>query len=240
MACHGRTVRGFHRLRTCGLKLATPGDVGDVAVPQGYGFATFTVSSTGTATGTLRLADGVSVPLSTPLRNNGALVIYAPLYTNTGSLLGTLDLAGGLVSTAGLDWYKSQQPVTSTTRSYKDGFGPVVLLAAGALYTTPVSPGILMNLIATADDVPNAGLAFAEGGAPDPANRLDVELRYSSLASRDPQTPLSNPGLVTITAAASTGLFNGSFTLSDLDTHRHTQRAAQAADRLRRRHRPRC
>jgi hypothetical protein len=209
---------GFTGYHTCGLKLTTPGDIGDVAVPQGHGFATFTVSSTGTATGTLRLADGVNVPLSTPLRNTGALVIYAPLYTSTGSLLGTLDLAGGLVSTTGLDWFKSQQPATSTTRSYKDGFGPVTLLATGALYTIPTSPGLLMNLTATADDVPNARLTFAEGGAPDPANRLDVELRYSAPAVRDPQTPLSNPGLVTITAAASTGLFSGSFTLSDLDT----------------------
>ena len=209
---------GFTGYHTCGLKLATPGDVGDVAVPQGYGFATFTVSSTGTATGTLRLADGVNVPLSTPLRNNGALVIYAPLYTNTGSLLGTLDLAGGLVSTAGLDWFKSQQPVTSTTRSYKDGFGPLALQATGALYTTPVSPGILMNLVATSDDVPNVELTFAEGGTPDPMNRLDVELRYSTPSLRDPQTPLSNPGLVTIATTASTGLFSGNFTLNDPDT----------------------
>lgn len=209
---------GFTGYHTCALKLTTPGDIGDVAVPQGHGFATFTVSSTGTATGTLRLSDGVNVPLSTPLRNNGALVIYAPLYTNTGSVLGTLDLAGGLVSTAGLDWFKSQQPVTSTTRSYKDGFGPVTLLVTGALYATPVSPDILMDLVATADDVPNVELTFAQGGAPDPANRLDVDLRFSAPAVRDPQTPLSNPGLVTIATTASTGLFSGSFTLNDLDT----------------------
>lgn len=209
---------GFTGYHTCALKLTTPADIGDVAVPQGHGFATFTVGSTGTATGTLRLSDGVNVPLSTPLRNNGALVIYAPLYTNTGSLLGTLDLAGGLVSTAGLGWFKSQQPITSTTRSYKDGFGPLALLVTGALYTTPVSPGILMNLVAAADDVPNVELTFAEGGAPDPANRLDVDLRFSAPAVRDPQTPASNPGSVTIATTASTGLFSGSFTLSDLDT----------------------
>lgn len=209
---------GFTGYHTCALKLTTPVDIGDVTVPQGHGFATFTVGSTGTATGTLRLADGVNVTLSTPLRYNGALVIYAPLYSNTGSLLGTLDLAGGLVGTAGLDWFKSQQPATSTTRSYKDGFGPVDLLVTGALYSTPLSPDIIMSLTATADDVPNVALTFAEGGAPDPANRLDVDLRYSAPALRDPQTPSPNPGLVTITTTASTGLFSGSFTLSDLDT----------------------
>ena len=209
---------GFTGYHTCALKLATLADIGDVSVPQGYGFATFTVSSTGTAVGTLRLADGVNVPLSTPLRHNGALVIYAPLYTNTGSLLGTLDLAGGLVGSAGLDWFKSQQATTSTTRSYKDGFGPVDLLATGALYTAPLSPVIVMNLASTADNVPNVELTFAEGGAPDPGNRLNVDLRYSAPAVRDPQTPMANPGLVSIALTAGTGLFSGSFTLNDLDS----------------------
>jgi len=207
---------GYTGYHTCALKLVTPGDVGDTSVPQAYGYATFTVGATGTASGTIRLADGVNATLSTPLRYDGGLVVFAPLYGNTGSLLGTLNLVGGLVSTAGLDWSKAQQPLSSTTRSYKDGFGPVSLLVTGALYTTP--PAILMGLSATADDVPNAALTFTEGGAPDPANRLNVELRYSAPNVRDPQTPTPNPGRVSITTATGNGLFSGSFTLSDMDT----------------------
>jgi hypothetical protein len=74
-----------------------------------------------------------------------------------------------------------------------------------------------MGLTPSADDVPNSALDFSEGGAPSPATRLNVQLRYSATAVRDPQTPVSNPGKVTITITPSSGLLSGAFSLNDTD-----------------------
>jgi hypothetical protein len=209
---------GYPGYYTSALQLANNGDVGQEAIPQGAGYAFFTIGSTGTASGTVRLADGTQFALSTPLRSNGALVIYAPLYGTRGSLLGTLTVTPGapaLVSTGGLDWFK--QPITPKTRSYDAGFAATPLSATGARYTAPSGTGIAMGLTPSADNVPNAALEFSQGGAPSPATRLDVQLRYSAIAMRDPQTPASNPGKVTITVTPSSGLLSGSFSLTDTD-----------------------
>jgi len=202
---------------TAALRLGTPSEVGIESIPQGCGYTFFTISNTGTATGTVRLADGTQFALSASLRSNGSLVLYTPLYRNTGSLLGTLAITPGspaLVSTSGLDWFKDTQ--VTFTRSYADTFGPVALSATGARYTSPAD--IVMNLATTADDVPNSSLEFSEGGAPSPATRLNVKLRYSKTAIRDLQTPSSNPGNVRISITPSTGLLSGAFSLTDTDT----------------------
>lgn len=204
---------GYH---TASIQLASPGDVRQEHIPQGAGYTYFTVGSTGVASGLVRLADGTQFLISSPLRTNGDLVVYAPLYSNTGSLLGSLKVTPGspaLVSSSGLSWYKDNQP--STVRTYRSTFGPVSLTATGARYTSPSA--IVMGLSPSADDVPNASLVFSEGGAPDPSTRLNVLLRYSAPAVRDPQTPSSNPGFVTINATPSNGLLSGSFKLTDTD-----------------------
>jgi hypothetical protein len=194
------------------------GDVGVAGIPQGHGYAYFNVGATGAATGVIRLGDGTQIPMSATLRSNGGLVLFTPLYSGTGSILGTLNLAMGspvLVQTAGLDWVKLSQSVF--TRSYREGFGPLPLKAAGARYTAPTGSTILMNLVPSADNVANAALEFAHGGAPDPASRLNVQVRYSAPALLDPQTPLSNPGKVTLAVNPTTGLITGGFVLSDHD-----------------------
>lgn len=203
---------------TSAWRLANAGDAGVQSIPQGSGYAFFTVNASGTASGTIRLSDGTQIPVSAALRNNGGLVLFSPLYGTTGSLLGTLNLAAGapvLVQTSGLNWMK--QPQSVATRSYKAGFGPVSLAVSGARYTAPPSGGIVMQLSSTADNVPNAALEFAEGGVPDPAARLNVQLRYTAPAVRDPQTPAVNPGKVSVILNASTGVITGSFVLVDND-----------------------
>lgn len=209
---------GYPGYHTAVLQLANAGDVGQEAIPQGAGYTTFTIGSTGTATGSLRLADGTAVTLSTPLRSNGDIVVFAPLYATKGSVLGTINVTTGspaLVSGT-LEWFK--QTLTTKTRSYDAGFPAIALNVTGARYTAPLSPQIVMGLTPTADDVPNAALEFSQGAAPDPATRLNVQLRYSAVATRDPQTPASNPGKVTIVVTPSTGLLSGTFSLTDLDT----------------------
>ncbi|MBL9142595.1 MAG: immunoglobulin domain-containing protein [Verrucomicrobiaceae bacterium] len=204
---------GYH---TASIQLATPGDVGKEEIPQGAGYTYFTIGSTGLASGLIRLADGTQFLLSSPLRSNGDLVVYAPLYGNTGSLLGSLKVTPGnpaLVTTSSLTWFKDNQP--STVRTYRNTFGPISLAVSGARYTAPSA--IVMGLSPSADDVPNAALTFSEGGVPDPVTRLNIRLRYSATAVRDAQTPASNPGFVTINVTPSNGLLSGGFKLMDTD-----------------------
>lgn len=205
---------GYH---TASIQLASSSDAGQEHIPQGAGYTYFTIGSTGVASGLVRLADGTQFLLSSPLRTNGDLVVYAPLYGNTGSLLGSLKVTPGspaLVGSSGLSWFKDNQPSTML-RTYRSTFGPLSLSVTGARYTSPSA--IVMGLSPSADDVPNASLVFSEGGVPDPSTRLNVLLRYSATAVRDPQTPSSNPGFVTINVTPSNGLLSGSFKLTDTD-----------------------
>ena len=204
---------GYH---TASIQLATPGDVGKEEIPQGSGYTYFTIGSTGVASGLIRLADGTQFLLSSPLRSNGDLVVYAPLYGNTGSLLGSLKVTPGnpaRVTTSSLTWFKDNQP--STVRTYRNTFGPISLAVSGARYSAPSA--IVMGLNPSADDVPNAALTFSEGGVPDPSTRLNIRLRYSATAVRDPQTPASNPGFVTVAVTPSNGRLSGRFRLTDTD-----------------------
>jgi hypothetical protein len=206
---------------TLALKLPA-GDLGDVSLPQGHGYASFRISSLGTASGYAYLADRTGVPLSGSLRSDGSFVVYQSLYAATGSMLGALVVTPGspaLVSGQNLSWSKAVQP--GSTRSYAAGWpthGPILLEATGSRYTT--GSAIIVGATASADNVPNTSLLFTEGQAPSPTTRLNTTLRFSSPAVRDPQTPLagSNPGRVSIFINASTGAMSGSFNLTDTDT----------------------
>ena len=207
---------GFHNFAL----LLPQADQNMEAIPQGYGYGYFTIASNGSASGAIRLADGTTATLATSLRLNGDLVIYSVLYSGTGSLLGTVKVTPGspnLVSSDGLNWYKAPQAAT-TVRTYRAGFGPLALTVTGGKYTAPTSGHIVMDLNPTADNVSNAQLEFSQGDAPDPATRLNVNFRLTPPAVRDPQTPLSNPGLVTVGITYTNGAFSGSFTLKDTDT----------------------
>ena len=212
---------GYPGTYTTALALATPGDVLQEAIPQGYGYSRFTISGTGNASGTIRLADGTQFTFSTPLRNTDTVALFATFYSVPGSLMGLLNVTAGspaLVSSNALSWFKEKQ---KSGRNYFDGFGPLSLAAFGAAYTAPTKlppSNIALGLSASDDNVPNVALSFAEGGAPDPTTRLNIKFRLSAPTVRDPQTPASNPGKVTIGLNSSTGLFSGAFSLSDTNT----------------------
>ncbi len=217
---------GYH---TFALPLRDMGDVGIASIPQGFSSGSCTVATTGKTSGSIRLADGNTFTFSTALLGAGEIVLYQPLYSNQGSLLGTLHLGAapdGLISTTGLTWLKKAQSGAATAlvvRTYGSGFGGVAgvnLSAFGGRYLAPVvaNGDIVMGLAASLDNVPNAKLVFADGDVPDPATRLPYSIRLSSPATRDPQTPVANPGFIALSITASTGLFSGSFKLTDSDT----------------------
>lgn len=210
---------------TLALPLAS-GDVNQSLIPQGYSVGAFKVTSKGSASGIIRLADGSSaLTFSSTVTEGGDLPVFNLLYSKTGSLLGQLKInheENGNLSQSGLSWFKHPQGVT---RSYQPGFGPLVLQTIGRLYVIPAATKIALDLMPGEG---NASLTFRYGGAPNPEQRLDwsaFEIQPGHPAKILP--PVSNPGLVKLTlapgsgtlfTAGKTGSFSGSFALKDSDT----------------------
>lgn len=195
---------------------------GNVALPQGHGYGSLSLSSTGLGTGYLYLADHTGVPVSTQLRADGSLTVYSALYSGTGSLLGECQInpTTQRLDTNSLSWSKAAQAASNPTRSYKQGWTtPLALTATGAKYTAPASGQIILSLPTTVAGQPNLSVSFTEGGAPSPATRLNTAFRITAPAAVDPSLslPANNPGKVTLSLQAATGLFSGSFALVDVD-----------------------
>jgi hypothetical protein len=204
-------------------------------LPQGYSVGAFRVSTTGAVSGVLWLADGSSaITLSGPLRQGGRLPLFQLLYSNTGSLLGALQIdssASFSLASTSLSWFKRPQATSSTTRSYKSGIEVTVLETFGRRYVIPAATSRAMGLSAGAG---NARLIFREGGAPSPETRLDLsafEIQSGSPARLPVISP--NPGAVKITVTPGsgtsfspgvTGVFRGNFLLVDQDTSGATPR----------------
>jgi hypothetical protein len=213
---------------TMALRLSDT-DRAEAANPQGHSVAALKVAPTGTVSGVLWLADGsAAVPLSGPLRQGGRLPVFTMLYGNTGSVLGTLQIDSAdsfSLGRSALSWFKRPQAATSTTRSYKGGFGPLMLEALGRRYIIPASNSRALGL---PSGLGNARLIFREGGAPSPETRLDLaafEVQGGNPARIPAISP--NPGEVKITITPGsgtvftpgvTGVFRGSFRLVDSDT----------------------
>ncbi len=201
---------------------ALPAPDGENDAPQGDGVGGFKISAKGGARGSLRLADGTRLALASPLLEGGRLRIWNSLYSSTGSLAGWLRVRSTethRLEESLLTWLK--KPQTRKTRNYMSGFGPVDLAARGGLYSQPLKN----NTLAGFD---RAELVFAEGGAPDPATRLNVaELIFPPKHPAKAVIPGANAGRVSLTlqtgagkafSASSTGSYTGRFTLLDTDT----------------------
>lgn len=202
--------------------------------PRGHSVGAFKISDKGIVSGVIRLADGSpAVALSGPLGEGGQIPVFAVLYSRLGSLVGTLKIQqvtddatpprmSHQLNESELSWFKHPQ---ARTRSYSEGFGPLILDVVGRTYllhstalALPPGPG-------------NARLIFREGGVPDPEARLDwasFEIQPGAAAKILP--PESNPGRVKLAvvpgsplapksfAPGRTGSFSGSFILTDNDT----------------------
>jgi|GEM_PF-374522 len=212
---------------TLALKLKAEDTENKPHIPQGYGHGAFKVSTKGAAAGVIYLADGTKMTFATPVSEGGYLPFHALLYSKTGSAQGLLkigaDAAHRLADGSEVSWFKKTQ--VRFSRLYPETFGPLSLDVIGGPYTIPAATGIAMNLVAGAG---NARLVFTQGGASDPTTRLNLEsLEIKPGSPAKLGLPVTNPGLIKLTvtpgkgtsfSAGSTGLFKGSFTLSDTDT----------------------
>lgn len=207
------------------MKLA-PADQSSDGNPQGFSFGAFKVSTRGTASGSLKMADGSRVTLSAPVAQDGFLRVFQLLYANTGSLVGSLRIDhsdSNRLNSSAASWMKKTQ--ARFTRRFMAGFGSLDLVVRGGPYAIPAKGTVPMGLTA---GLPNAKMLFADGGAPDPATRLnltEIELKAGHpsplvITSANPGLvkPRIYPGAGTAFTAGSTGSFSGTFSIKDVDT----------------------
>jgi uncharacterized repeat protein (TIGR03803 family) len=114
-----------------------PVDNSDPTVPQGFGYGTLTVSTTGSGQMRGVLGDGTKIKGRVPVSGYGTWPLYASLYRNQGSCLGLVTFATNATLSATVDWFKPSAP---TDRDYPDGFTTAPTLA-GAIYVSPKAGG---------------------------------------------------------------------------------------------------
>jgi len=219
--------------------------VTNVNVPQGAGYAAFTVSTAGAYSLAGRTADNESLTGSYWVGPEGEMFIFQTLYTaiptatpTRGSILGQLQIELNSLATSddndlsgNLTWVRPAQPLASKGRLYKAGFGlpstpsvptPVNLVAFGGRFLAPAATGTVLGAPTT-----TASLEFSENGdfLPDGAdvasatnpNQLDnITLAAGSKVTMASKVAPINPALTAVTTMAhGTGLLAGSFTLAD-------------------------
>ncbi len=204
-------------------------EAGNIAIPQGDSYLAIKLVIAGTATVAGKTADGSVIATTAPLGPTGQVLIYQPLYTNTGSFHGEASIAnlagtpGRSKVTGNATWNKAAAAATAKVYNYKAGFAPIDLALSGGNYVAPTGTNIVMSLPSTAGV--NARLLFDAGGvgikAIDPTNSAtdpDANLRIDSLAKVTLPVPNTNALSLTITTA--TGAFTGTVTLKDSTTVR--------------------
>lgn len=193
------------------LSLTPSGDIlTDAAYPHGTGFLNITVAALGTAKWTGRLADGTTLTGAGLIGKGGHIPVCQALYANTGTITALPQSSAGIAS-GELNWIKAQQAAKVVTRSYKAGFALHSVAIAGGRYTLPAKGVPLMTGLA--DTVSNAEIVFAADGGL--TNELAQWLTISAKNAVTFPATVPNLNLVKLTLAPATGLFNGTFTLSD-------------------------
>jgi uncharacterized delta-60 repeat protein len=202
-------------------------------VPQGSGYASFTVSNTGAYSLAGRTADGEKLTGSYWVGPEGQLFLYQALYTTVpkGSLLGTMQIELGNTAEDNdiSGAFDQVRPPNAKSRLYKAGFGlagtpvvtPVALTAFGGRFIEqPAATGTVFGPEATVPTTAN--LEFSEDGEFDPApaendvNTLtNPDLIGLTVNAGSKVVPLASAAATKITPTHKTGAVSGSGTLVD-------------------------
>jgi PKD repeat protein len=111
-------------------------------IPQGYGYGTFTVTTSGQGRMAGVLSDGTKISGRVPVSKHGTLPLYSSLYGNHGASIGWVSFTTNNTADATVDWFRPSMP----TSLYPAGFATNVTLL-GQKYVKPVnitssSPGV--------------------------------------------------------------------------------------------------
>lgn len=217
----------FEGYYTLGLRLGN--HIGQEHIPQGWSYAALTVAKGGRTRMAGRSADGETLTSAAAVGFAGQVVVFQTLYKPfAGSFLGSLILdpvdpsdATDNTLSGDVDWVRPAATNTRT-RAYQAGFGlagtpetsAVPLEAVGAIYEDPTRAGVLI-LGLSAPGTSNLRLDFehAELGTQDPDQILGIQDR-NRIANPNP-AGLTNTIIKKL--VPKTGLFDGTFRLSDPD-----------------------
>ena len=198
--------------------------LGSFSHPLGYGYGSFKPSDVGTLTIAGKLADGVPFTAASILGPAGEVILYQG-FTNVSSIAGvvtvTLNGVAPAFATSAVNgsftWLRDDQSTVASVRSYKSGFGPITLTAAGFEYTPPVSG---TNALGVSTTTPVVNLAFTEGA--DVTTNPNTTATLSAANKVTISSP--NPGKVAVTVVGSTGLISGgNFKQTDAGVTRTTK-----------------
>ncbi len=114
-----------------------PVDDTDPTVPQGYGYGTLAVSTTGSGQMRGVLGDGTKMSATAPVSADGTWPLYVSLYKNQGSIIAAVTIDTNHLLTATANWFK---PAVPTDHDYPGGFTTSPGLT-GALYVSPKNGG---------------------------------------------------------------------------------------------------
>jgi hypothetical protein len=204
-------VQGYYSLA---LDLANLADQQNGAIPQGSGYATFTLTAGGGLILSGKTADGETISSAGFMGPGGQIWIMAPLYKNLGTLLGQLTLtedADGLFAGNTVGGAPSWSKPATATKSYAAAFGPVTVVAEGA-YLAPASKG---NIVLGLPETGSVVLSFDGGGLSQSATNPDMTFTYTDDNKVILPPAADNPGKVAIAINAATGAVSGNFSLEE-------------------------
>ncbi|GEP42011.1 immunoglobulin domain-containing protein [Brevifollis gellanilyticus] len=195
------------------------GDVGDQTIPQGSGYLNMIVSPKGTGTISGRLADGTTITSSSMIGPQGEALLFLMLYTNTGSVVGQInlgdDLLGPTSSLRRVDgavrWIKDVQPATQ--RNYQAGIPDTTLSILGATYYYKPGSNLIVMGVPSVTSGRNVTLDFSEGGLAGASRNPDRAMRVTT--AHTIADPAANDANTTLGIVPATGSVYGSFVLKD-------------------------
>jgi hypothetical protein len=221
------------------------GDAANPDVPQGDGYMCAKASLAGSVVIAGKTAEGSAIATTAPMGPNGEFLVYQSLYTaaSPGVISGAPSISSANHAVSGsLAWAKALQ---DTGTVYKAGWpaAPLSLEVSGGLYVVPVKPNNILGarsadspvgVTVNFNDYINATVTFfGDSGLPtsysatNPNHDLNNDgatkqqgIRILSPALLGTTTTRENPGALTMTFTATTGLFTGSITLMDGATKR--------------------
>lgn len=203
---------------TFGLLLDDMQD-GVLSVPQGEGFGTATLLTSGRATFAGRAADGSTYTASSVVGKDGDIPAYFSVasLTTPGGITGMVDATVATAApfinhlSASLTWTRAPALAKAKTRGYRAGFSQVPLELVGGVYQGPAAGGIIAGFSPGPD---NVEILFE--------NRALIEGQLASLTftianaggvKQKVTLPASNPAKVTFILGKAPGSFSGGFTL---------------------------
>lgn len=215
---HARTrpatrLAGYY---SAAIKLEEPSAL--ATVPQGTGYVTLKVATSGVVIVAGKTAAGDGITTSIGAGPEGEAGLYQSLYKHKGALSGIfqiqvaeLDSPASNAVVGNLSWLRPQD----VSRTYGTGFGPLSMTVQGGYLAPKPAGGLVRGL--PAPDVPFA-LEFFDGGLADSDTDPDlsgVTLNSSYVAQLPKAGTAENPARLTLRVNKASGAVTGSFVLAE-------------------------